>query len=110
MQEQENKKIHMEKAMLEAEQYRQTVMEGIKLGGEQLGSGIKDFLGDTERLTTTVGGICLLALGVYSAKTATGVAGRYVEARLGKPSLVRETSRTTGMARLNPVPLIKRYV
>lgn len=42
-----------------------------------------------------VAGLTLLAVGVYSAKNATSVAGRYVEARLGKPSLVRETSRIT---------------
>lgn len=40
-----------------------------------------------------VAGLTLLAVGIYSAKNATSVAGRYVEARLGKPSLVRETSR-----------------
>lgn len=37
----------------------------------------------------------MLALGVYSAKMGTGIAARFVEARLGKPSLVRETSRIT---------------
>jgi len=42
-----------------------------------------------------VAGLTLLAAGVYSARSATAVAGRYVEARLGKPSLVRETSRIT---------------
>ena len=36
-----------------------------------------------------------MALGIYSAKMGTGVAARYVENRLGKPSLVRETSRLT---------------
>lgn len=35
----------------------------------------------------------LLALGIYSAKGGTGVASRYIEARIGKPSLVNETSR-----------------
>lgn len=42
-----------------------------------------------------VAGLTLLAAGVYSARNATAVAGRYIEARLGKPSLVRETSRIT---------------
>lgn len=42
-----------------------------------------------------VAGLTLLAVGFYSAKNATAVAGRYIEARLGKPSLVRETSRIT---------------
>ena len=34
----------------------------------------------------------------------TGLAGRYVEARLGKPSLVRETSRSSVLNTLkNPI-------
>lgn len=36
-----------------------------------------------------------LAVGWYTAKRGTGVTARYIEARLGKPSLVRETSRLT---------------
>jgi len=40
-------------------------------------------------------GLTLLAVGVYSAKFGTGVAARYVENRLGKPSLIRDTSRFT---------------
>lgn len=51
-----------------------------------------------------VAGLTLLAVGVYSARNATGVAGRYIEARLGKPSLVRETSRfTVGEAIKHPI-------
>lgn len=38
-------------------------------------------------------GITLVAIGVYTARMGTGVAGRFIEARLGKPSLIRETSR-----------------
>ncbi|CAM9983182.1 unnamed protein product, partial [Choristocarpus tenellus] len=39
----------------------------------------------------------------------SGVAGRYIEARLGKPSLVRETSRRTVSEMLkNPLPSLKR--
>lgn len=52
-------------------------------------------------------GLTLLAVGVYSAKNATSVAGRYIEARLGKPSLVRETSRITVLEALrHPVQVI----
>lgn len=52
-------------------------------------------------------GLTLLAMGVYSAKNATSVAGRYIEARLGKPSLVRETSRITVLEALrHPVQVI----
>lgn len=45
-------------------------------------------------------GLTLLAVGVYTARNTTAVAGRYIEARLGKPSLVRETSRFTVMEAL----------
>lgn len=45
-----------------------------------------------------------VALGWYMAKRGTLVAARYVEAKLGKPSLVRETSRLT------PLELIKHPV
>lgn len=40
-------------------------------------------------------GLTMAAVGIYAAKHSTGVAARYIEARLGKPSLVRETSRLT---------------
>lgn len=39
------------------------------------------------------GGITLLAAGIYTSKFGIGVAARYVENRLGKPSLIRDTSR-----------------
>ena len=42
-------------------------------------------------------GLTLVAFGVYGAKYGTGVAARFVEARLGKPSLARETSRLTAV-------------
>ena len=40
---------------------------------------------------------------------STGVVGRFVEARLGKPSLVRETSRQGLLTTLRrPLPVLKR--
>lgn len=58
-----------------------------------------------------VAGLTLLAVGVYSARNATAVAGRYIEARLGKPSLVRETSRfTVGEAIKHPIKVAKWQV
>ena len=52
-------------------------------------------------------GLTLLAAGIYSAKYSIGVAARYTEARLGKPSLVRETSRLTLLEALkHPVKVL----
>ena len=61
-----------------------------------LGAGLTDFLGDGDRRTAFALTVCTAVLGVYTAKVGTGVAGRFLEARLGKPSLVRETSRDAG--------------
>ena len=41
------------------------------------------FLQDWEKVTASVAGLSLLALGVYSAKGATGVTARYIESKLG---------------------------
>ena len=38
-------------------------------------------------------GLTLVAFGIYTARMGTGITGRFIEARLGKPSLIRETSR-----------------
>ena len=58
-----------------------------------IGSGAEAFLKDWDKVTAAAAGISLLALGVYTAKRGTGVIASYVSARLGKPSLVRDTSR-----------------
>jgi hypothetical protein len=96
-------------ARAEAKEYRETVLEGIKLASEQVGKGFQEFLADPDRLTSAAVTVSAIALGVYTAKVSTGVAGRYIEARLGKPSLVRDTSRRTlGQVLRNPLPSLRR--
>ncbi|ETW08570.1 hypothetical protein H310_01122 [Aphanomyces invadans] len=110
-QERLNHDLHLEEARVRAKEYRETVMEGIKLATNTIGTGVMAFLGDSEKLTATVVSLSVLALGVYTAKVSTGVTGRYIEARLGKPSLVRETSRRSIVQVLaNPIPSIKRVL
>ncbi|KAG8505498.1 ATPase family AAA domain-containing protein 3 [Galemys pyrenaicus] len=89
----ENADVIREQIRLKAAEHRQTVLESIRTAGTLFGEGFRAFVTDRDRVTATVAGLTLLAVGVYSAKNATAVAGRYLEARLGKPSLVRETSR-----------------
>ncbi|KAF7665847.1 hypothetical protein LDENG_00129490 [Lucifuga dentata] len=107
--ERENADIIREQIRLKAAEHRQTVLESIKTAGAVFGEGFKAFVSDWDKVTATVAGLTLLAVGVYSARNATAVAGRYIEARLGKPSLVRETSRfTVGEAIKHPVKTVKR--
>ncbi|XP_021921398.1 ATPase family AAA domain-containing protein 3-B [Zootermopsis nevadensis] len=89
----ENQDLTLEQIRLKAAENRVTVLESIKTAGSVLGTGVHTLLADWDKILAAAGGISLLALGVYSAKGTTGVAARYIEARLGKPSLVRETSR-----------------
>ena len=61
--------------------------------GSVVGAGLQSFVSDWDKMVQTAGAITLLALGVYTAKNTTYLAARRMEAVLGKPSLVRETSR-----------------
>ncbi|XP_069009315.1 LOW QUALITY PROTEIN: ATPase family AAA domain containing 3 [Embiotoca jacksoni] len=107
--ERENADIIREQIRLKAAEHRQTVLESIKTAGAVFGEGFRAFTSDWDKVTATVAGLTLLAVGVYSARNATAVAGRYIEARLGKPSLVRETSRfTVAEAIKHPVKTAKR--
>ncbi|XP_055118621.1 ATPase family AAA domain-containing protein 3C isoform X2 [Symphalangus syndactylus] len=91
--------------------HHQTFLESIRTAGTLFGEGFRAFVTDRDKVTATVAGLTLLAVGVYSAKKATLVAGRFIEARLGKPSLVRETSRITVLEALrHPIQVSRRLL
>ena len=51
----------------------------------------------------------LMIVGRHNLQVSTGVAGRYIEARLGKPALIRDTSRRSVIQTLtNPIPTLRR--
>lgn len=93
----ENQDLNLEQIRLKASENRVTVLESIKTAGAVLGTGVTSLLQDWDKILAAAGGLSLVALGVYTAKGSTGVASRYIEARLGKPSLVRETSRFSAL-------------
>lgn len=94
-QERRNHDLIMQQKRLELRETRKTTLEGIKVATSSIGAGLSSFVSDREKVTTAVGGLTLAALGIYSARAGASVAGGYIAARLGKPSLVRETSRIT---------------
>lgn len=74
-----------------------------------MGTGVTAFLQDWDKIIAAAGGLSLLSFGIYSAKGTTGIAARYIESRLGKPSLVRETSRFTVLDTIqHPIQAVKR--
>jgi ATPase family AAA domain-containing protein 3A/B len=108
-QERENHDLILEKSRLDAKEYRNTILQAVSDGGKLLGEGLRSYLDDTTKLRNTALTITGIAVGVYTARTSIGVAGRFVEARLGKPSLVRETSRfTVSQATRHPWETTKR--
>lgn len=81
-----------------------------RTAGSVLGSGANALLTDWDKVLAAAGGLSLLALGIYSAKGATTVTAKYVEARLGKPSLVRETSRFSFLDTIkHPIQAIQNW-
>lgn len=108
--ERENRDMTLEQIRLKASENRITVLESIKTAGSVLGAGAEAMLTDWQKVLTAAGGLSLLALGVYSAKGATGVTSRFIEARIGKPTLVNETSRFSILeAFKHPIETLKRF-
>lgn len=91
--ERENRDIYLEQIKLKAAENRTTVLESIKTAGDVLGTGIRSFLSDWDKITRAAAGATLLGVGIYGAKHGVGIVGRSIESRIGKPSLVRDTSR-----------------
>jgi len=107
--ERENQDLYLEQIRLKAKEHRNTVMEGITTAGSVVGAGMKAFLSDWDKVVAAAAGASLLAVGFFTAKRATGVTANYVQARLGKPSLVRDTSRTPLFEALkHPVKTVKK--
>ena len=110
-QERLNHDLILQKVRLEATERRETVLKGIADGGKLLGEGVASYLNDKEKLRNTAFTITGIAVGVYAARTSIGITGRFVEARLGKPTLVRETSRlSVGQFARDPISSSKRVL
>ncbi|XP_014256867.1 ATPase family AAA domain-containing protein 3 [Cimex lectularius] len=106
----ENQDLYLERLRLKASENRTTVLESIKTAGNLIGTGVHTLLTDWEKTLTAVGGLSLLALGVYTAKNTTSLTARFLEARLGKPTLVRETSRFSIIESLkHPVKTLQQF-
>jgi len=85
---------------------RDKALASISAVFDRLGAGGAALLEDKAKLSALVAGTTALALGVYTAREGTRVAGRVLDAWLGTPALVRETSRSSwwrrGSARATP--------
>ncbi|KAK9789371.1 hypothetical protein WJX73_007444 [Symbiochloris irregularis] len=89
----DNEDINRRALLMRLDEERKKLLEAINATFGHLGGGATALLTDTNMLTAAVAGLTLLALGVYTAREGTRVAGRVFDRWLGTPRLVRETSR-----------------
>lgn len=94
-QERTNVEVRLREMRAKMAEERRTRMEAIQSIFSGLGAGSKTLLEDRSKMTALVGGLTALALGVYTARAGTRVAGNLLERKLMRPPLVRETSRFT---------------
>ena len=100
--ERETHDLSLARMRAEAAERRETLLRSIGVSFETAGAGLRAFLGDREQMARAVGIASALALGVYGARAAARGAGDDAAARLGRPSLVRETSRASPLDALRP--------
>ncbi|BAM40908.1 uncharacterized protein TOT_030000169 [Theileria orientalis strain Shintoku] len=93
-QERDNFDIHLKMMKERSVEERKTKLESLNLIFSSVGSGLSSILQDKQRLTYTVMTLTGISLGIYLAKNGTIVVRKVIENKIGKPSLVRETSKS----------------
>lgn len=94
-QERENADVRLREMRARSAEDRRTHLDSIQAVFSGLGEGSKALLEDRTKMASLIGGLTMLALGVYTARAGTRVAGNLLEKQLMRPPLVRETSRWT---------------
>lgn len=91
--ERDNVDVHMRAQRQKAEDTRKTVLESIEKASTVIGEGFKTFITDWDKVKSTALGLTLFAGGIYAAKYSVSITARAIESRIGRPKLLKETSR-----------------
>lgn len=91
--ERENFDVHSKSQQQKAEENRQTILESIEKASTVIGQGFRGFISDWDKVRSTAIGLTLFAGGIYTAKHSVSITARAIEARIGRPKLLKETSR-----------------
>jgi ATPase family AAA domain-containing protein 3A/B len=92
-QDRENIEVRLREMRARQSEERATKMQAIEEIFGSLASGMSALYEDRSKATALIAGLTALAVGVYSARAGTRVASTVIEQHLGRPPLVRETSR-----------------
>lgn len=91
--ERDNHDLNKEKIKLQSAEQRETVLQAVSSAGNLIGTGLNTLIDNNKKalgFAIAVGGV---AMAIYGAKYGLGTTARIIEARIGKPTLVRETTR-----------------
>lgn len=91
--ERHNKDLHLAKLELEKNHERQTFIAVAETAVSSIAARMSSFLQDPEAVTKSIAIASAVFLAYHAARKGTSVAGNYVASKLGRPALVRETSR-----------------
>lgn len=91
--ERKNEDLNIRKLKIEAELEKEKWIDSIKTTISSIGSGIYNFLTDTETIKRTIMTISAIILSYYTIKESSRIISNIIEKNLGKPSLIRETSK-----------------
>lgn len=105
-QERENRDIRDNQVIMRAKEDRMTRLDEIKLSVQLFRDTVADYATDWKRVGISIGIVTGLALGVYGARSGMNVVGKMLADRLGRPPLVRDTSRASPV--LNPLKALRR--
>ena len=103
-QERDNVDVRLREFRAQQAERRKTALESIEAFFSSFSAGAQSLYEDKSKTATLIGGLTLLAVGVYGARAATRVGGRVLERQLSRPPLVRETSRWSWKPKLSWLP------
>ncbi|SCD22332.1 AAA family ATPase, putative [Plasmodium ovale] len=90
--ERKNIDIHLKTLKIKADEDRKTKLESINKYFEQFNNSMFLFLNDKQKLYRFALVITLTSVGIYTTKHSTRLVRSYIETKIGKPKLIRETS------------------
>jgi ATPase family AAA domain-containing protein 3A/B len=93
--ERDNEDISLRRIQAEGMEERRRTLEAITAVFSHLGSGGAALLGDPKKLGTMLLSCLAVVAGGFLSREAATLARQLIEAKLGKPRLVRETSRAS---------------
>lgn len=105
----ETRDIRFEEIKIKEDERRNTLKEVWSQNLEAVGGGLRSYLSEFKNLLYLSGGLTVAFFGFQFAKAAGKITSTFVEARLGKPSLVRQTSRKTSAKEVMLTPVSALY-